>query len=254
MSSLFARELRTTQGVQARHRGNYGQVVSTGAIVTLQAPLTAAGGHVYCTESFQMKLNHRLVGVLKTANSGTSYTNYTVEATDGSDSTTVVLNSLPPTTSGGYWYVGFPKEAASIASGIYVRVLQSNDSYAALSAARYSNGAWSTVTITDGTKAGMKTLVNSGTITWTALTAGWTPLQIEGITACWMRFGADGLLGSNVGLSTVCLLSSDTGGYFQADTAYEFALYPGIGTIEATAVSTAGSLYAAWIDADRGPA
>jgi len=251
MTSTYARELRAALGVWARTRGGSLSLSTTPAAI--QAPLTCTAVSMFAAAAFRVGLNHRLKGVLRTDDDEDTYTNYTQEAIDADAATLVDLSDLDTAANEGYFYVGFPLAAAPTATGLAVDVVSVNGTASTLTAKYYSGEGWATLTITDGTKSGSTTLAQDGNITWTALTAGWIEKQIAGITACWIRFQVSAAMDSATTIGSISLLTGEKG-YFQANTVYDFALHPDIGTIESSVDTSTSTLYCTWIDADRGPA
>lgn len=83
----------------------------------------------------------------------------------------------------GYFLIGTKRQI----SGVKFYVTTANTANSTLSAWEYRSGNWTTLTITDGTKTGGKTMSQTGNVTWTASTAG-TQRYINGLSLYWYKF------------------------------------------------------------------
>lgn len=127
--------------------------------------------------------------VLKTTDAGATFTDYSIEAQDGSTSTSVVLSSLDTLANGDALYVGSHVPFSGVA--IDVDATNSTGSVTLEVKYRKSDNTWATITPTDGTASGGTTMAQDGSVTWTVPT--------DWITASLGDTGASTTVGTNPG-------------------------------------------------------
>jgi hypothetical protein len=128
--------------------------------------------------------------VLKTSDSLATVTDYSAAAQDNSTSSDVVLSSLPTAANGGYLYVG----AYAPFRGVVVDV-DSTNSTASVLTVNYWNGAWTSISATDGTASGGATFAVDGNVTWT-VPSDWVAASLATINSpapgAGVQYRADG--------------------------------------------------------------
>jgi hypothetical protein len=240
---MYAKQWREC-GTWAKLEGSSLALTTTpGAVPVVKG---ASAVKVYCASAWQMKLSPRVKAVFVSADTGVTFTDYTDAARDGDASTVVDLSSFPVTT--GYLYVLFDsRESFANYNGLAIDVVAANGTSSVLTCTYYK-GTWAALSLTDGTISSGKTMAVDGSITWTAVTDA-KPTTINGVTGWAIRFVVDASLDSSTTVASIVPLTVGTGAYFAANDDPLFALEPAVGGIEATASS--GTLYFAWITADR---
>lgn len=113
--------------------------------------------------------------IFKTADSlATEPTEYSVEAQDGSTSTSVTLSSLGTAAQGDYLYVGSHVPF----SGVSIDVDAANGTASVLTVRyRKNDDTWADTSATDGTDNGGATLGVDGSVTWT-VPADWKSARL----------------------------------------------------------------------------
>lgn len=126
----------------------------------------------------QVHLNPWLV-ILKTADGNATFTDYSVEAQDGSTATSVVLSSLDTLANGDALYVG----SHIPFGGVHIDVDATNGTASVLTVHyRKDDGTWADISATDNTASGGATLAQDGTVTWT-VPADWTTARLQDLDA-----------------------------------------------------------------------
>lgn len=153
-------------------------------------------------------------GFLKTTNNGSSYTSYLTEVKDDDATTHANLNSLGTLADQDYILIGYSEKF----KGISLEIDPTNkNSNAANAAVHYWNGAWTALTIQDGTKTHNTTLAHDGEIQWATKPEDWQQSTINGITAYWVRFSVSNALSANVDVEE-CGVMLDNGYVGKLDT------------------------------------
>ncbi len=200
------------------------------------------GAVLRCTTDFRYNVTPSIVRVLKTQNSGTSYTDYTKEAVDRDTSTTIVLNSQDTAANGDYWYVGSKRKFA----GMVVDVGNTNSNASVMSGYYYNGSAWADASITDGTASGGAALAQDGNVTW-SLPSDWAMTTVYGTEAYWIRFQVSAALDASVTIRELALLQRDTNrGYGYAYVPVNVPFGSEDGGLEAVVASGTGTLDVSW--------
>ncbi len=217
--------------------------------LAIAIPGYAAAVSAWCAAAWRLKLNNAVKAVIVTTDSAVTFTHYTSEAIDGDTSTVVDLSSLPAATS--YVYVVLdPGEVCSYYNGLYADVVAANGNASVLSAT-YWNGAWTSLTITDGTiVATGKTLGQDGAITWTAVTDA-IETTVDDVSGWAIRFAVSADLDSATTVCSIVPMANVTAGYMMANEAYYIPLEPSVKTLEALVDSSTATAYVSYIAADR---
>lgn len=161
--------------------------------------------------------------ILKTVdNFATAPTDASETLQDADNSTTLALNSLDVKANGDMLLIGSHIPFA----GVSVNVVNTNSAGTAAMGVEYWNGAWGSITPTDGTFS-TRTLAQDGNVTWTVPT-DWVAASlrtIQGIAAgvnCpysgqnlyWTRWSVDTLLAdSSVSVANMLALSRNAAVY-----------------------------------------
>jgi hypothetical protein len=108
--------------------------------------------------------------VLKTTDAGTTLTDYSAEAQDGSTSTSVTLSSIGTAAQGDFLYVGchVPFRGATI------DIDSANGTASVLTVKYWDGDSWADITATDGTDSAGASMGQDGAVTWTVPT-DWAP-------------------------------------------------------------------------------
>lgn len=110
---------------------------------------------------------------------------YTISnATDHTDVLSKLLGGTDETANvSNYMLIGSTRQL----QGINFYVTDGNASTSTLSGWEYRSGSWTSLSLTDGTASGGKSLAQTGNVTWTASTAG-TQRYINGLSLYWYKF------------------------------------------------------------------
>lgn len=136
--------------------------------------------------------------VMKTADDGDTFTDYSSEAQDQAAGTDVTLSSLDTAANGDYLYVGAGKKFNAIKADID----SANGTASVMTAEVYTKAGWVAQAITDGTASGGATLAVDGNISWTE-TANWEKTRVNGRMGYWIRFKVSVQLDSSVTLNAL---------------------------------------------------
>ena len=123
----------------------------------------------------QYALNPYLA-VLKTADAGATWTDYSSAAQDEDTATHVDLSSLSTLANGDAVFIG----ATTPFRGIDVDVDGANGNSSVLTASYWNGSAWTDTSDTDGTISSGKTMGQDGTITWSVPSA-WSAGSLNNI-------------------------------------------------------------------------
>ena len=181
----------------------------------------------YCASAWRMGIAPKLQRVKFYLNSGTSYTDYTAQATDRDDATHVQLDAM---TSSDYLYLGFTEPVR----GFYINVdaTNFNDNAATLdmeycSAISAGAATWTDVASdSDGTDTAGDTLKQDGLYSFTkpAVVKG-TVDVLSNEKLCWYRFAPSATLSATVDLIDIIPATEDTNyGYMEGGVNYQFSL------------------------------
>ncbi len=142
------------------------------------------------------------VKVQKTTDIGSSYTDYSSEATDDSAGTVVDLSSLDTIANGDWVVVGTSVPCMGVAwdsttvngnAATFAMTYWDGDSWESL-----SNG-------TDGTASGGATFAVDGQMTWD-LPTDWATSELNSITAYWARIGVSAAMDADTTLAEMDVL------------------------------------------------
>jgi len=205
--------------------------VLSGPLGEVRAASTAGGGTALSTTSVRIVLNRGAkwlsltprnfstavvaqyllnpwLTVLKTADSGATFTDYSIEAQDASTSTSVTLSSIDTLANGDALYVGSHLPF----SGVAIDVDAANGTASVL-AVTYSksDGTWANITPTDGTDSGGATMATDGSVTWTVPT-DWETRVIDGAGQglYWTRWVFSAALDSSTTLDHMLSINRST--------------------------------------------
>lgn len=98
---------------------------------------------------------------------------YSIEAQDGSTSTSVVLSSLGTAAQGDFLYVGSHTQF----SGVAIDVDAANGTASVLTVKYWDGNSWEDISATDGTDSGGASMATDGSVTWT-IPAGWATTRL----------------------------------------------------------------------------
>lgn len=186
--------------------------------------------------------------IVKTADSlGTEPTDYSIEAQDGSTSTSVVLSSLGTAAQGDFLYVGSHLPFA----GVEIDVDGTNGNASVITVKyRKSDNTWADISDTDGTASGGASLAQDGSVTWT-VPADWITARLfdTGDTTLnagfakqdiyWTRWEWSAALDSSVTLdSMIAINRSTTYHEIPSGMAWEEAVTVGPGGISSIQAKT----------------
>jgi hypothetical protein len=196
----------------------------------------------------QVSLLPRLT-VLKTTDDGTTFTDYSDAAQDGSASTDVVLSSLGTLAQGDYVYVGAPRKFA----GIAVDVDGANVNAATMAVHYWSGNQWNNITPTDGTASGGATFGQDGNVTWTVPT-NWVKKSINGVELYWARISVSAAMDSSTTQNSWWAMPAFTAFEMVANEIKEIAVVSGqfgVGGLKVT--SDGGGTAKIIVNAGSGP-
>ena len=210
-SSTPIREFRTTA------------VSSVATIQGVQIPKGVNGFTIYApTNAYNLQMAPRLVFCGKTADAGTTFTDYTTYATDGSASTDVDLDSLDTAANDNYFYLAAHYRFGG--ADVDVDDSHPNTTASTLSGYYWNGSAWADASITDGTASTGACFAVDGNITWTVPSA-WATCTLNGIPNLYvMRFQVDTQLDSDTLIDGITLLSGLAGAVLVAGTTYVYGL------------------------------
>lgn len=190
--------------------------------------------------------------VIKTTDDHATFTDYSVEAQDGSTSTSVVLSSLDTLANGDALYVGSHLPF----SGVNIDVDGTNSTGARTLSVYYWNGsAFADTSATDGTASGGTTMAQDGSVTWTVPT-DWATTKLNNAVSAvsnhlglgqqelfWTRWTVSGALDASVTLDHMLAINRDTTyAELPASMGWEEAVTVGPGGIASlTALTDAGT-------------
>lgn len=159
--------------------------------------------------------------VLKTSDAlatQTNLTDYSVEAQDGSTSTSVTLSSLDTLANGDALYVGSHLPF----SGVHCDVDAANGTASVLTVHYWNGSAWTDTSATDGTDSGGATFAQDGAITWTVPSAWVTTRLAAAVSTAaknvgvfqsemfWTRFSVSAALDSSTTLDHMLSINRST--------------------------------------------
>jgi len=181
----------------------------------------------YCASAWRMGIAPRLARVKYYLASGTSYTDYTAQATDRDDTTHVPLDGMVATD---YLYLGFTDKVR----GFYINVdaTNKNDNAATLDMEYCSSISSGVGTFTDvasdsdGTDSAGDTLKQDGLYSFTlpAVVRG-AITALDGEPLYWYRFTPSATLSATVDLIDIIPACDTTNyGYMEGGTSYQFSL------------------------------
>lgn len=174
-----------------------GQDAYAGRLREIQAISTAGGGTALTTGAFlvtipkgvnylsitprnftgatviKYSLNPYLL-VFKTINNLATYTDYSSAVQDGVAATVADLSSLPTFANGGMLLIGshFPFR------GAYFTNVTTNSTNSVLTVNYWNGSAWASITASDGTASGGKTMAQSGAVSWT-VPGAWAAVALK---------------------------------------------------------------------------
>lgn len=202
----------------------------------------------------KVALNPYLLVYKTTDSLATAPTDMSVNAQDGSASTLVTLSALPTFANGGAVYIG----SHLMFRGMVATVVGANGNTATLAVKYWTGSAFSTITPTDGTASGGKTLAATGNITWTVPT-DWarqtlasifqsldTPKLVftnTQIPLYWLRCDVSAALSATVTLSGLQALNRSTAyGEIVDGSVFSGRVYKGLGGVASVeALTDAGT-------------
>jgi hypothetical protein len=139
------------------------------------------------------------LSVLKTADDGATFTDYSSEAQDEDATTDITLSSLDTAANDNFLYVGAHRKFAGLTADIDA----GNDTASVMTVKYYAgNQGWLDISDTDGTDVAGDTLKQDGDITWTA-PANWKKTIVNGLDLYWVRIEVSVALDSSVTLNSL---------------------------------------------------
>ena len=130
--------------------------------------------------------------VLKTTDSGATFTDYSANAQDASAATDVTLSSLDTLANGDWVYCGAHRKFA----GIDVDVDAANGTASVILVEYWDGHDWVDIADTDGTISAGATFAQDGDITWT-VPAAWAKSVLAGRNLYWLRISVSVALDSS---------------------------------------------------------
>ena len=185
---------------------------------------------MYCASDWRMGIAPKLASVQYYLASGTSYTDYTTQATDRVDATHVPLDGMVATD---ILYLGTTEPVR----GFYFNIGANVNAEAATLDVEYMSALSSGVATftdvasdSDGTTSAGATLAQDGVYTFTLLTAGTVKKGIisalnQTAALYWYRFKPSATLSATVDLVDIIPICDTTSyGYMQGGTEYNFSI------------------------------